>query len=301
MAEIPIVKSLEQLPLRAILAFAVRCARRVQPLLIADPMLRGQGKFNIRPSFDLAEKIVRGEIVSLDTQGIAAFPVVREFLCHILCEEIKVASAAELALKSAAFAALAATELVAVPTEVLEAEVPSRIKAAIRIAEVGVRERERSLQHVAAFVGVGESLLYLVADDPVRFYAANAFAYGRFAVGAATEDKRTVESYENGAQRDQVKINSLNLGDATEVGEPIDPSESGPLGPLWPDGEPKWFKNTSGEALSAYFDLAEFSDKEIVATLSLLSDLYRSIGGDELVIKRTGTLDPSTVLTPAES
>ncbi len=39
------------------------------------------------------------------------------------------------------------------------------------------------------------------------------------------------------------------------------------------------------EPITLYFDLTEFSDDEIVLILSKLSDLYRSIGGDGLIIQ----------------
>jgi hypothetical protein len=33
----------------------------------------------------------------------------------------------------------------------------------------------------------------------------------------------------------------LELGDPGKFGQPIDPSESGPLGSLWPKGAPDWY------------------------------------------------------------
>jgi DNA-binding response OmpR family regulator len=52
--------------------------------------------------------------------------------------------------------------------------------------------------------------------------------------------------------------------------------------------------------ITFYFDTAEFNDEEIAGILGHLSDLYRSIGGDALVIDRTETLDPAAVLEPEE-
>jgi hypothetical protein len=47
-----------------------------------------------------------------------------------------------------------------------------------------------------------------------------------------------------------------------------------------------------------YFDTSEFSNEEIAAILALLSDLYRSVGGDALVIDKMEMLDLSSVLVP---
>ena len=33
-----------------------------------------------------------------------------------------------------------------------------------------------------------------------------------------------------------------NLGPYPELGEPIELSENGPLGALWPEGEPNWYR-----------------------------------------------------------
>ena len=44
-------------------------------------------------------------------------------------------------------------------------------------------------------------------------------------------------------------------------------------------------------SLSLFFDLSEFSLEEITETISLLSDLYTSIGGDVLEIKKMDVLE----------
>jgi len=52
-------------------------------------------------------------------------------------------------------------------------------------------------------------------------------------------------------------------------------------------------KEPSAATLSLYFSLSEFTEDEVVECIGLLSDLYRSVGGDGLVIKRTTLLDPA--------
>ena len=53
------------------------------------------------------------------------------------------------------------------------------------------------------------------------------------------------------------------------------------------------------DALKLYFDLDEFSKEDILNIISLLSEIYRSIGGDGIVIKKLDTLEFSTNLMPA--
>ena len=51
----------------------------------------------------------------------------------------------------------------------------------------------------------------------------------------------TVDSADSTAARADVDaLLRMNLGEFPEFGPPIDSSEDGPLGPLWPDGVPEW-------------------------------------------------------------
>jgi hypothetical protein len=60
------------------------------------------------------------------------------------------------------------------------------------------------------------------------------------AVGAAVE---AVEAAGAAAVSDFNGLLALNLGQPLTLGQPIDPSETGPLGPLWPDGSPDWYRH----------------------------------------------------------
>jgi hypothetical protein len=39
------------------------------------------------------------------------------------------------------------------------------------------------------------------------------------------------------ARADYARLLQLNLGTFPELGEPVDTSDAGPLGPLWPNGD----------------------------------------------------------------
>lgn len=61
----------------------------------------------------------------------------------------------------------------------------------------------------------------------------------------------------------------------------------------------KGSKKKNKNDLTLYFDLNDFSKKEILDTLSLLSAIYQSIGGDGLEIKKMNTLEFESALIPA--
>jgi hypothetical protein len=63
-------------------------------------------------------------------------------------------------------------------------------------------------------------------------------------------------------------------------------------------GKPQKPRNPSAP-LTFYFDLHEFSINDIAELLSLFSELYRSSGGDGLVIRSSKKLRFSSVLEPA--
>lgn len=48
----------------------------------------------------------------------------------------------------------------------------------------------------------------------------------------------------------------------------------------------------TSDGLNLYFDFNEFSTEEISGALAVLSELYRSVGGDRLVIKKSEILEP---------
>ena len=60
------------------------------------------------------------------------------------------------------------------------------------------------------------------------------------------------------ARLDYSHLLDLALGAPGELGRPADPSESGPLGPLWPDGAPDWYTNGLGRMRAALVEAGRF-------------------------------------------
>jgi hypothetical protein len=253
---------LKELPLRAVVAFAARCARRVQPLTSSSPWSR-------RDAVDRA------------LQGAEGFALGGGYRAT---ERATLLDAADRADDDYADttdrAVLAATHAA---------------DAAIHAADAADRAANAdATDRAASFAADADALATRAAG-----FAANA-ALAAYDAALAAYDA------------DLDRLAALNLGQPGTLGSAIDPSEEGPLGPLWPNGAPDWYLNptkpgmedqpeeSTAPPITFYFDTAEFSDREIADILVRLSDLYRAIGGDALVIDRTETLDPSLVLTPEE-
>jgi hypothetical protein len=140
-------------------------------------------------------------------------------------------------------------------------------------------------------------------DTEAVEYAGQAYSSAGKAL-ATSEATQAADA----ADQDLQKLRSINSSGVRDLGKPVDPGEDGPLGPLWPSGAPDWserLKRISADKdapnrspITLYFDTSQYSNAEIAEILGRFSDLYRSLGGDALVIDRTETLDPSLVLTP---
>jgi len=169
---------LAQLPRRAVVAFAARCARRVQPLTHALPQ---QGRDAIdRDAIDRAIAIAEAFAKGTDVASAAA--------------------------DAAARAATAANK-------------DDAAGAATWAAAAAV---------AAAAVAVANAA-----------WAADAAA--RAAARAATDTEAAWAAAWAAADDDLDRLIALNLGQPGTLGAPIDPSKSGPLGPLWPQGVPEWY------------------------------------------------------------
>src|SRR5262249_36273869 len=92
----------------------------------------------------------------------------------------------------------------------------------------GVAERCQAVAYEAAAAGAHAAQAACALDLPLSVaIAANRLGAAAFARAMA---------------RDYQKLVDRKLGKFPERGEAIDPSETGPLGPLWPEGEPDWYR-----------------------------------------------------------
>jgi hypothetical protein len=192
---------LKQLPLRAIVAFSVRCARRVQALseLPEDHPGRERLREDVEVALRMAEGFASGSTAPCSDSVVEALDASRRVAGIPLGAE-----AAAAAVSEAAHAAASAWHMTG--SHETEQDEPREIKTA----------------EARKFLG---GLSLATADLAARnAFAAAVEAYQ--AVGLNNED------FAAAALHDYDTLLRLNLGRYPEAGNPIDPSPHGPLGPF---------------------------------------------------------------------
>jgi hypothetical protein len=191
-------EDLKNLPLRAIVALAARCARRVEYLsLLPDghPDL-DRCRMAVDGAIRLAEDFARG----LPCRAVPS--VIRDVeACRAIAEGEYVRETAVAAVIFSAHAAAAGIEGLGLRDEPAE------------VSLMGTRRPNPFPQ-----------LANVAADLAAR----NAFTAAVDADGAVGHSDKFIEA----AMQDYQALLKLNLGRYPEAGEPIDPSPTGPLGKL---------------------------------------------------------------------
>lgn len=175
---LPTEEDLEQLSLRGIVAFAARCAKRVQP------------------RYGLAKSIAG---FAEHQQALSTAISMAEQFCQV--PDINVLTAAAGADTAAYDAA----------------------DAKIDIAS-----------SAAACAAAACEAANTAEDAAPAFDAACAATY------AASASGEHADVFTEAACNDFERLLEADDGIWPDLGDPIDPSEKGPLGPLWPDGPPGW-------------------------------------------------------------
>ena len=189
--ELPTEEDLKKLPLGAIVAYAARCARRVQPLYARAVGIAELPKHEatVEGAISLAEEFCLSHVV-----GAAAYDAAYDARTA--------AHAAD--AKEAAHAAAGAARAAAYAFDLPKCAVYDRPVYASRVATE----------------------------------AADAALAAARAAAQASADAAAVLA---AARADFDRLLARNQGAYPELGQPLDPTESGPLGPLWPAGPPQWF------------------------------------------------------------
>ena len=193
---------LKKLPLRAIVAFAARCARRVEHLAVLEVGHSEAARWNagIAEAIRVAEDVARGLPCSTVDSGV------REV------EECRVFAPGDLARENA-YAAVVRT-----------------VHAAACACHAIARREEPAQRRLASGGPPLNPLPPHLADLTADLAALGAFTAAMDAAEAvATSDDLTMW-----AARDYQALLSLRLGKYPEAGQPVDPSPAGPLGPLRP-------------------------------------------------------------------
>ncbi len=191
---------LKRLPLRAIVALATRCARRVERLaaLPDGHPDAARVKAAVDEAMRVAETFARGEPCSSAEQAVAAIEAVHD------------AASGEI-IRENAFAAIVRA-----------------VHASATAARAVAEEHEPAEHRIMG--GHGNQPL-----APVAGISADLAAMGAFTAALnAAEAVGSTDEFTRWAAEDFRKLQELKLGHYPEAGDPVDPSPAGPLGPLWP-------------------------------------------------------------------
>jgi hypothetical protein len=201
------ISDLKKLPLRAMIAFAARCARRVEELaqLPEGHPGREERRVAIDAALRLAEDVARGETCSGVESAVEAIDRSRQAAC--------VAPSCVSAAAAASQAAHAAVSVLSVLNRAVE--------------DQDMPQSGRTAEARKLLSALGQSTLDLAAFSA---YTAAAEAYD--AVGLDNE------AFVAAALNDYDRLSRLNLGRYPQPGEPIDPSPSGPLGAIRTSDQP---------------------------------------------------------------
>jgi hypothetical protein len=140
------------------------------------------------------------------------------------------------------------------------------VDEALRAAEHFASENDDDIDGSAAHAKADAAMCFRVAGWAAKTYACSLVGAADAAVEAA---ERTIEAAETtaswsicdscgandeagrdvaaAAATDYQRLLALSLGSFPELGRPIDLSEGGPLGPLWPGGVPWWVRLLRGD------------------------------------------------------
>jgi hypothetical protein len=191
---------LKKLPLRAIVAFAARCARRVQSLsqLPEDHPEKERHRAAIEAAIQMAESFSKGSTCS-SVEQVRAANAAREVVGGVPGSDHAAAAAAE-----AAHAAASAWDAL---------------------------DSEESERGMSLWVKTADALNFLdqLANTTADLATLSALSAAEEAASAAGEHN---ETFVAAAIQDYEKLLGLKLGSYPEAGQPINPSPDGPLGPL---------------------------------------------------------------------
>jgi hypothetical protein len=193
-------EDLKKLPLRSLVAFAARCARRVESIsqFPPDHPQREARRSAIANAIQLAEEISRGSTAH------SVEPVVQAL------DATQTLSGDGVACQCAAAAAAAAARTAATVWGVLN-------------RGEGDRGADRWSRTPEA-----RSFLSRLENATADLAARDAFTAAVEAADAVSYN----DSVMTGAIRDYERLLGLHLGSYPQAGQPIDPSPDGPLGPL---------------------------------------------------------------------
>lgn len=241
---VPSEQDLRNLPLRALVAFAARCARRIYPQFLLPSSLPQAQQFisAVDKAITLAEAYAKNEPVSsknAHVTGAEAASVAQSL------QKLPIDFQMVLVANSAAEAAYAV------------------YSAASELGESNaIVTKAFMLTDGADMKSIGNTLAEVRGLHTANF-AVRASVFAAHAAPLSTLH----------ISHDFAKLASLALGAYPDLGDPIDTDNTGPLGPLWLNDEPRWF--AVDEQHPFYEEILQFKVSAISLEALLMASLIQ--------------------------
>jgi len=315
MSSSPSQKELEQLPLWAIVAFAERCASRVLPVYYGH--MGGEELADVEIAIQVSERSAAGDEITQFAPAKAA----PESSAANAATAARAAAMAAWAAAMAAKAAVANTAGASSSARVAENATAVAIDAAVAADDAAhdAKAADDAADDARATRAAMAAAMAAVAAINAAWSAINA---AMVATNDSTDVATKVASAHDAdvadaARADFSHLLTLKLGEPLELGSPIDTSENGPLGPLWPEGLPaslRVYLDAVGPAESSRAEreglepqrlvleaeVDEFADTEEVASALAnlcyaLNAYHIAAGGNGLAIDEWQILVPKSI------
>ena len=213
MSRSPSRLELKALPFRAVVAFAARCARRVLPLYQSQSP-GDESSTYVEKAIQLSERFAAGDDVTEDAVSAAATGALHAAFPSSFHDRDYATVTARYRTGPATVTARAAYAAF----HAARAAFAAFAAVSFRRASSAGRNSKSDTAKAAAFAAIA-------------------------AEHAVAEDAAVVAAVVKAARADFNSLLAQNLGKPLELGSNIDTSESGPLGPLWPEGLPTSLKS----------------------------------------------------------
>ncbi len=282
---LPCEEDLRALSLRAIVAYAVRCAERVQPLFKSDSEKHIAA---VAEAIAVAQGFVRSKKIAAANAAAAA----ARTASHAAYDPAYYAANAYAA--NAYAAAITASHAAEATHYAANA-----YNAAIASAEAAARAAYDPDYDAADDARIADDAAEATQNAEAAARAAYdaARAAANLTIASAEAAARAAANAMAAARADCIRLREISGQQHGELGDPIDLSENGPLGPLWPEGPPEWFEakederpgptvqpDFTGRSLSVYLDPGDAPAELLTDFFVALASVYRSMGGSGLKI-----------------
>jgi hypothetical protein len=278
---LPNAEKLRALPRPAVVAFAARCARRIEPLALNSQLP------------ERIKKTVTKAILFVET-----------FASGITSAAINVAQ-----VTADVKAAASAASLASVKADDASIEIANRRAANAPNASAKVADAAASAVHAACNAAFAAKLAAFTGDSGIFVAAAHAAANAAEGAGAAAAKTIDADTVKTAIRHDFGMLLERAKAEKWTNDTPVPPSV---FGEMWPEGAPDWaqIKATKGDSLDStsgqndlvidlWIDPGNATVETLQKVLVALSELHIAAGGTGLEFKADSDFIYALELAPA--